>query len=116
MFMDLPHTVTVESVTTAKDTSGGTTETYATRQAAVACLITQQKGKTEDRFDAQRKVQMHTVSMTYASTTPGDRLLVTTGPSNVLNKYLYVVGITRHDNPLSGIDAYSRLACEQLLE
>lgn len=116
MFLALPHTVTVQSVTTAKDTSGGTTETYATRQAGVKCLITQQQGRIDERFDAPRRTQDHTVTMTYAGTQPGDRLLVTKGPSTVLNKYLFVRGLTRHEQPDSGIDAFSRLACEQLLE
>ena len=112
--MSLPHTVTVESVTTSSDTSGGTQETYATRQASVACLITQQSGSIDHRFNAARLVQRHTVTMTYASSTPGDRLYVSLGPSNVQGKYLKVIGLTRHGG-VGSIDAFSRLNCEQLL-
>lgn len=116
MFMALPHTVTVQKSAAAKDSSGGTVETFTTRQAGVACLVTQQAGRTDRRFDAQPKAQTHTVSTTYTGVRPGDRLLVTAGPANVLNKHLRVLGVSDHHHPGSGIDEFVRLACEQLLE
>lgn len=113
-FSQLIHTVTVESLTTAQDGSGGTTEAYATRRANVPCLLSQESGATDRRFDSEPRTQAHTVLMLYLGTQPGDRVLVVTGPSNVQGKYLTVDGVTNHGG-IGTIEPFCRLSCTQVL-
>lgn len=115
MFDEWPHVVTVQKLVTSQDGSGGTVEDFSTtRQAAVACLITQESGRTDRRFDSEPRVQSHTVSTAYLGTQPGDRLLVTTGPANLTGKYLTVDGVTTN-GPAGDVDEFAVLSCTQVL-
>lgn len=115
MFTDWPHVMTVQSVTHAKDASGGTVPTWATRQAGVACLITRDTGGRAVAIGADLHTVTHTVTTTYAGIQRGDRLLVTTGPADLTNKHLLIGGIA-DSGPVGGIEAFVTLSCSQVLE
>jgi hypothetical protein len=115
MFDEWPHVATVQSVTHAKDASGGTVPTWATRQAAVPCLVTQASGSRADALGADLHLVSHTVTTTYAGVQRGDRLLVTTGPADLANKYLLVRGLA-DNGPVGDIEAFVVLSCQQVLE
>ena len=109
------HAMTVQSVTHARDASGGTVVTYATRQAGVACLVTRSSGDRVEALGTDLQTVTHTVTTLYAGVQRGDRLLVTSGPADLVNKFLLVRGIA-DNGPVGGIPAFVTLSCAQVLE
>lgn len=114
MFMSvLPHSVTIQKYSTTGDTSGGNVESWTTRTAGVACLVTQEAGAGGPN-GVTHTVSYPLQSSLTADARPGDRLLVVTGPGFSAGLYLAVQEITQHGG-VGGIDAFTRLKCRQVL-
>jgi hypothetical protein len=88
-----PHRMRVDYLATSVDGSGGTTQSWTTRQAAVECLISVGGGSKGERFEQLSLTSQMTIGTYYSGTQQADRIYIETGPNN--GRYGTVTGITR---------------------
>lgn len=86
------HAVTVAYQDSDRDTGGGTTLTYTTRDTGVACSLLVNTGGESDTFGQQQLGIDATLSTTYADFARGDKVTVTAGPGHV-GRVFRVTGI-----------------------
>jgi hypothetical protein len=110
LFDNPTHTVTLSSLTTGTDTGGGVSNTYATAQSSVPCVINTASSSTRELFAQQEILVTHTVAFLASALTtvptPGWKLT-----TDDRSESFRVHGI-RYGRAYGTIPAFVYLECE----
>jgi len=102
----LQHSVTLQRLSTTKDSSGGTINAYTT-VTSFNCLI---RGASSNEINAhaQQNIQVsHVIATLYSSVTPGDRLI------DASSLYYEVKGV-KHQRGVGTIGEFWEITANQL--
>lgn len=112
--LQLPHRITIQTLSSGRDSGGGNSQTWTTVATNVACLISQTNGNRDGRHDLDGNVFTGTLVGGNAYIGRADvRFYVTVGPRT--GRYLRVTGCKEHGPVQDIVNAFYRATVEDLV-